>query len=142
MSDIVDELRLMRDGAQWACGATAATLGQAADEIEWLRKERDRLAADLAKAHKDILPWIERAQHAPLPSRLEASPEKPHVVGKTPETLRVLLGAMEIRRQFIKQAYDDSQEYWQCQRELANLERRFDEAEAVWAKHLKKETAK
>lgn len=59
MSDIVDELRLMHDGAQWACGATAATLGQAADEIEWLRKERDRLAADLAKAHKDILPWIE-----------------------------------------------------------------------------------
>jgi len=62
MSDIVDELRLMRDGAQWACGATAATLGQAADEIEWLRKERCRLAADLAKAHKDILPWIENVR--------------------------------------------------------------------------------
>lgn len=61
MSDIVDELRLMQDGAQWACGATAATLGQAADEIERLRKERGRLAADLAKAHRDILPWIERA---------------------------------------------------------------------------------
>ena len=70
---------------------------------------------------------------------MKIEPAKPHVVGKTPETLRVLLGAMEIRRQFIKQAYDDSQEYWQCQRELANLERRFDEAEAVWAKHLKKE---
>jgi len=70
---------------------------------------------------------------------MKVEPARPHVVGKTPETLRVLLGAMEIRRQFIKQAYDDSQEYWQCQRELANLERRFDEAEAVWAKHLKKE---
>jgi hypothetical protein len=73
---------------------------------------------------------------------MKIEPAKPHVVGKTPETLRVLLGAMEIRRQFIKQAYDDSQEYWQCQRELANLERRFDEAEAVWAKHLKKEATK
>jgi phage shock protein A len=136
VSDIVDELRLMRDGAQWACGATAATLSQAADEIEWLRGERDRLAADLAKAHKDILPWIERAQHA-----LSASPAKPHAAGNIPETLRVLMGAIEIRRQFIKQAYDDSQEYWQCQRELANLERRWDEAEALWAKHVSREKA-
>lgn len=142
MSDIVDELRLMRDGAQWACGATAGTLGQAADEIEWLRKERNRLAADLAKAHKDILPWIELAtQRAECPT-LQALRAKPHVIGDIPETLRVLVGAMETRRQFIKQAYSDSEEYWQCQRDLANLERRFDEAEAVWAKHLKKEKAK
>lgn len=29
-------------------------------EIEWLRGERDRLAADLATAQKAILPWIEQ----------------------------------------------------------------------------------
>jgi hypothetical protein len=33
----------------------------AADEIERLREERDRLANDLAQAHRDILPWLERA---------------------------------------------------------------------------------
>ena len=35
---------------------------QAADEIEWLRGERNRLAADLAKAHLDIVAWIKKAQ--------------------------------------------------------------------------------
>ena len=62
----------------------------------------------------------------------------PHNIANIPETLRVLLGAMDVRRQFIKQAYTDSEEYWQCQRELANLERRWAEAEAVWAKHIAK----
>lgn len=30
-------------------------------EVTWLREERKRLAADLAKAHKDAVAWIERA---------------------------------------------------------------------------------
>jgi hypothetical protein len=34
----VEELRLLQSGAQWACGQTAATLEQAADEIERLRE--------------------------------------------------------------------------------------------------------
>ena len=38
MTDIVEELRLLQSGAQWACGQTAATLEQAADEIERLRR--------------------------------------------------------------------------------------------------------
>jgi hypothetical protein len=42
MSDIVEELRLLQSGAQWACGQTAATLEEAADEIERLRAERDQ----------------------------------------------------------------------------------------------------
>ena len=33
-------------------------------ELEWLRGERDRLAADLAKAHKDALAWMEKV-HQP-----------------------------------------------------------------------------
>ena len=33
-------------------------------EIEWLRGERNRLAADLAKAHKDALAWMEKV-HQP-----------------------------------------------------------------------------
>lgn len=36
-------------------------LADAAAEIEWLRGERDRLAADLAKAHKDALAWMQKA---------------------------------------------------------------------------------
>lgn len=69
-------------------------------------------------------------------------PPKPFSIGKLPETLRVLLGAMETRRQFMRQAYTDSEEYWQCQRELADLERRWAEAEEVWAKHIGKGRAR
>ena len=68
-----------------------------------------------------------------------AIPTKPHKIGSIPETLGVLLGAMEIRRSFIKQAYGDSEEYWRCQRDLADLERRWAEAEQVWAAHIAKE---
>ena len=37
MTDIVERLRLLQSGAQWACGQTAATLEEAAAEIERLR---------------------------------------------------------------------------------------------------------
>ena len=69
---------------------------------------------------------------------MNVEPAKPHKIGKIPETLRLLLGAMDIRQQFIKQSHPESSEYLQCQRDLANLERRFDEAEKVWAKHIAK----
>jgi hypothetical protein len=39
MSDIVEDLRLLQSGAQWACGQTAATLEDAAAEIERMRAE-------------------------------------------------------------------------------------------------------
>jgi hypothetical protein len=45
MSDIVERLHLLQSGAAWVCGETAATLEDAADEIERLRAERDRLRA-------------------------------------------------------------------------------------------------
>ncbi len=31
------------------------------EEIDWIRTDRDRLAKDLAKAHRDAIAWIERA---------------------------------------------------------------------------------
>jgi len=67
MVDIVESLRSYAEDAT-DLGATdeAMIVSQAADEIEWLRGERDRLAAELGKAHRDIIPWIEKA------SRLEA----------------------------------------------------------------------
>jgi hypothetical protein len=51
VTDIVEELRLLQSGAQWACGQTAATLEQAADEIERLRDEliNTRLERDNAR---------------------------------------------------------------------------------------------
>jgi len=62
MVDIVDRLRDPSLGSpRWM-----ETMTEAANEIEWLRGERDRLAAELGKAHRDIIPWIERV------SRLEA----------------------------------------------------------------------
>jgi hypothetical protein len=46
MSDIVEQLRMLQTGAAWVCGETAATLEDAADEIERLRKDNtDILAA-------------------------------------------------------------------------------------------------
>lgn len=69
-----------------------------------------------------------------------APPARPHKIGTIPETLGVLLGAMEIRRAFIKQTqYVSDEEYWRCQRDLADLERRWAEAEQVWAAHIAKE---
>ena len=65
---------------------------------------------------------------------------KPHRIGTIPETLGVLVGAMDIRRQFITQTqYVTDEEYWRCQRDLAGLERRWAEAERVWAAHIAKE---
>lgn len=62
---------------------------------------------------------------------------QPHKIGNIPETLSVLQGAIEIRRSFIKQAqYVSDEEYWRCQRDLATLERRWAEAEKVWATHI------
>ena len=51
MSDIVERLRT--EGRVY-------THMEAAAEIERLRQERDRLANDLAQAHRDIQPWIVR----------------------------------------------------------------------------------
>lgn len=45
MADVVKDLRLLQEGAQWACGATAATLGEAADEIVQLRASLEKIAA-------------------------------------------------------------------------------------------------
>ena len=55
MTDIVERLRDVAPGY-------GKLRLEAADEIEWLRGERNRLAADLAKAHLDIVAWIEKAQ--------------------------------------------------------------------------------
>lgn len=50
---------------------------------------------------------------------------------------------MEIRRAFIAQTqYVTNDEYWRCQRDLADLERRWAEAEQVWAAHIAKEKQK
>jgi hypothetical protein len=45
-ADIVERLRMLQSGAAWVCGETAATLDDAADEIERLREANaDILAA-------------------------------------------------------------------------------------------------
>ena len=55
MTDIVERLRALNADFLHE---------EAAAEIEWLRGERNRLAADLAKAHLDIVAWIKKAQEA------------------------------------------------------------------------------
>ena len=78
----------------------------------------------------------------PRPTMRTAPDAKPIDFGPLPETLGTLLGAMAVRKRFIAQAWDDSQEYWKCQRDLAALERRWAEAEKVWAQHIAKEKGK
>ena len=59
MTDIVDRLQaeweMLRPESNWR-GLTE----EAAREIQWLRGERNRLAADLSNAHGAILPWIDQ----------------------------------------------------------------------------------
>ena len=50
-NDVVDRLRSGEDGLEYA----------AADEIERLRAECQRLAGEVSRAHKDALAWMERA---------------------------------------------------------------------------------
>lgn len=62
MVDIVEQLRsYAEDAADLGAADEAMIVSQAANEIEWLRGERNRLAAELGKAHRDIIPWIEKA---------------------------------------------------------------------------------
>ena len=61
MTDIVDRLRSPEVFIDMG-GMTSRVAHEAAAEIEWLRGERNRLAADLAKAHLDIVAWIAKAQ--------------------------------------------------------------------------------
>jgi hypothetical protein len=62
MVDIVERLRsYAEDAADLGATDEAMIVSQAASEIEWLRGERNRLAAELGKAHRDIIPWIEKA---------------------------------------------------------------------------------
>jgi hypothetical protein len=57
MVDIVDRLRDPSLGSpRWM-----ETMTEAANEIERLRKDNARLATELGKAHRDIIPWIEKA---------------------------------------------------------------------------------
>lgn len=63
MTDIVERLRAEAQGWRDEMRPVVGEpLDDAADEIEWLRGERNRLAADLAKAHRDTVVWIAKAQ--------------------------------------------------------------------------------
>jgi len=59
MTDIVERLR-NRGQAVHGERKPDSIYEVVADEIEWLRGERQRLADELGKAHLDILPWIEQ----------------------------------------------------------------------------------
>jgi hypothetical protein len=52
-----------------------------------------------------------------------------------PVSLYTLLGQMAAKKEFIEQSYSFSEEYWSCQRELAELERTFDQANKLWMSH-------
>jgi len=57
MTDIVDRLRYAHTRN---LPLDDSLMGQAATEIEWLRKERLKLIEDLGRAHAGVLPWIEQ----------------------------------------------------------------------------------
>lgn len=50
-------------------------------------------------------------------------------------TLRVLMAAIDVHEQLLKQAWEGSEEHWRIQRTLALLGQQLDEAEALWAAH-------
>jgi hypothetical protein len=53
MTDIVEQLRLLQSGAAWVCGETAATLEDAADEIERLRAAESVALLDARRFHRE-----------------------------------------------------------------------------------------
>jgi hypothetical protein len=57
-------------------------------------------------------------------------------------TIRVLCASIAVHEQLLKLAYEGGEEHWRLQRILADLGRQLDEAEAVWARHNKREAAR
>jgi hypothetical protein len=57
-------------------------------------------------------------------------------------TIRVLCASIAVHEQLLKLAYEGGEEHWRIQRILADLGRQLDEAEAVWARHHKREPAR
>ena len=62
MTDIVERLRT--DGAMAGHYDVPAVQRVAAEEIERLRAECQRLAAEVSRAHRDALAWMQRAAAA------------------------------------------------------------------------------
>ena len=52
-----------------------------------------------------------------------------------PVSLYTLLGQMAAKKQFIEQSHPHFEEFWNCHRELAELERTFDQANKLWMSH-------
>jgi hypothetical protein len=50
-------------------------------------------------------------------------------------SLYTLLGQMAAKKQFIEQSHPHFEEFWNCHRELAQLERAFDQANKLWMSH-------
>jgi hypothetical protein len=50
-------------------------------------------------------------------------------------SLYTLLGQMAAKKQFIEQSHPHFEEFWNCHRELAELERAFDQANKLWMSH-------
>ena len=61
MTDIVEQLRLLQSGAAWVCGEAAATLEDAADEIERMREALLRVAQWAEAYPEDIFPPVDVA---------------------------------------------------------------------------------
>lgn len=53
----------------------------------------------------------------------------------SPVSLYTLLGKMAAKKQFIEQSHPHFEEFWNCHRELAELEREFDKANQLWMSH-------
>lgn len=52
-----------------------------------------------------------------------------------PVSLYTLMGRIAAKKQFIEQSHPHFEEFWNCQRELAELEREFDKANQLWMSH-------
>lgn len=63
MTDIVERLREGRTNGTALRWCVTDIHREAADEIEWLRKERLKLIEDLGRAHAGVLPWMEQTAY-------------------------------------------------------------------------------
>ena len=65
MTDIVERLRegVFGSDETKTDAVIHSHMRVAADEIEWLRKERLKLIEDLGRAHAGVLPWMEQVAY-------------------------------------------------------------------------------
>jgi chromosome segregation ATPase len=104
MTDIVEQLRMLQSGAAWVCGETAATLEDAADEIEQMGARITALEAErnVERANAETLDAICRRTEAERDAAIMDADMQAREVGNMEYNARILMDEITQLRENIK----------------------------------------